>query len=60
MVSNEHNALAILVRCDEETLAQLLIRLDQTVGKAINEDIHTDESTPRSWPISSTRPVVST
>lgn len=37
------NTLAMLVRNDGETLAQLLARLDQAIGKARDEDIFTDE-----------------
>ena len=50
VASDEHNALAMLVRRDGETLAQLLTRLDQAVAKALGEDIYTDEinSTPES------------
>jgi hypothetical protein len=33
----------ILDRRDGETLAQLLIRLDQAIGKALEQDIFTDE-----------------
>jgi hypothetical protein len=32
----------ILDRRDGETLAQLLIRLDQAIGKALEQDIFTD------------------
>jgi hypothetical protein len=37
------NCLAMLVRRDGETLAQLLTRLDFAVGLAFAEDIFTDE-----------------
>jgi hypothetical protein len=37
------SSLAMLRRRDGELLAQLLIRLDQAIGKAICEDIFTDE-----------------
>ena len=37
------NCLAMLVRRDGETLAQLLTRLDLAVGLAFAEDIFTDE-----------------
>jgi hypothetical protein len=40
---DEHNCLAMLVRRDGETLAQLLTRLDLAVGLAFAEDIFTDE-----------------
>ena len=43
VASDEHNALAMLVRRDGETLAQLLSRLDEAVAKAFDEDIYTDE-----------------
>ena len=43
-----HDCLAMLVRRDGETLAQLLTRLDLAVGLAFAEDIFTDEvNTPR-------------
>ena len=48
VASDEHNALAMLVRRDEETLAQLLTRLDQAIAKALDEDIYTDENNPAS------------
>lgn len=48
VASDEHNALAMLVRHDGETLAQLLTRLDHAVGKALDEDIYTDEINPAS------------
>ena len=38
-----HDCLAMLVRRDGETLAQLLTRLDLAVGLAFAEDIFTDE-----------------
>ena len=41
--SDEHNALAMLVRRDGETLAQLLSRLDEAVAKALDQDIYPDE-----------------
>src|ERR1035441_7001763 len=42
--------LAMLVRRNGESQAQLLTRLDQAVAKALGEDIYTDEinSTPES------------
>jgi hypothetical protein len=52
VASHEHNALAMLVCRDGETLAQLLSRLDQAVAKALDEDIYTDEINPSSWPLS--------
>ena len=48
VASDEHNALAMLVRRDGETLAQLLTRLDQAIAKALDEDIYTDEINPAS------------
>jgi len=48
VASDENNCLAMLVRRDGETLAQLLTRLDQAIAKAFNEDIYTDEINPRS------------
>jgi hypothetical protein len=38
-----HNSLAMLVRRNGETLAQLLTRLDLAIGKAFTEDVFTDE-----------------
>ena len=40
---NEHQALAMLVRRDDETLEQLLIRLETAIDKAIEEEIFIDE-----------------
>lgn len=48
VASDGHNALAMLVRRDGETLAQLLTRLDQAVAKALDQDIYTDEINPAS------------
>ena len=48
VASDGHNALAMLVRRDGETLAQLLSRLDQAIGKAFDDDIYTDEINPGS------------
>ena len=48
VASDEHNALAMLVRRDGETLAQRLTRLDQAVAKALDEEIYTDEINPSS------------
>jgi hypothetical protein len=49
IATDEHNTLAMLKRREREPLAQLLIRLDQAIAKAQNEDIFTDEinSPPR-------------
>ncbi len=43
IANDGHNTLAMLVRNDGETLAQLLARLDQAIAKAIDDDIFTDE-----------------
>ena len=48
IANDGHNTLAMLVRNDGETLAQLLTRLDQAIAKALDEDIFTDEINPRS------------
>ena len=40
---NEHQALAMLVRRDGETLEQLFIRLETAIEKAIEEEIFIDE-----------------
>jgi hypothetical protein len=48
IANDGHNTLAMLVRRDEETLAQLLTRLDQAIAKALDEDIYTDEINPSS------------
>lgn len=44
---DEDRTLAMLVRCRGETLAHLLVRLDQAIDKAVNEDIYTDEINAR-------------
>jgi hypothetical protein len=44
---DEHNNLAMLVRREGETLAELLTRLDLAIAKARTEDIFTDEINPR-------------
>jgi hypothetical protein len=43
IANDAHQSLAMLVRRKGESLPQLLERLDQAVGKAIHEDIYTDE-----------------
>ena len=43
---DEHNNLAMLVRREGETLAELLTRLDLAIAKARTEDIFTDEINP--------------
>jgi hypothetical protein len=40
---NEHQTLAMLVRRDDETLPQLLMRLETAINKAIEEEIFIDE-----------------
>ena len=60
VAGGEHNALAMLVRRDGETLSQLLTRLDHAVVKALEEDIYADQINPTSRPLSSIQPVVST
>ena len=47
------NCLAMLVRCDGETLMQLLQRLDLAVALAFTEDIFTDEV---NTPVKTSRP----
>lgn len=37
------HTLAMLRRHPDETMAQLLVRLDQAINKAVMEDIYTDE-----------------
>jgi hypothetical protein len=46
-----HNTLAMLQRRPNETLAQLLTRLDQAIERAWTEEIYTDEI---NTPVSST------
>ena len=46
VAADEHNSLAMLVRRDGETLAQLLTRLDQAIAKALEDGIFTDEINP--------------
>ena len=43
VAADGHNSLAMLVRRNNETMTQLLVRLDQAVGLALAEDIFTDE-----------------
>ena len=40
---NDHQSLAMLVRRDDETLEQLLMRLETAVEKAVEEEIFIDE-----------------
>jgi hypothetical protein len=44
--ADEDRCLAMLVRRSDETLGQLLTRLDRAIGKAVHEDIFTDEINP--------------
>lgn len=46
IASDGHNALAMLVRREGETLTQLLMRLDAAIAKAYDEDVFTDEVNP--------------
>ena len=46
IATDGHNTLAMLKRRRAETLAQLLARLDQAIGKALTEDVYTDEINP--------------
>jgi hypothetical protein len=43
IANDAHQSLAMLVRRKGETLPQLLERLDASVGKALHEEIYTDE-----------------
>ena len=43
VASDAHNALAMLVRRPEESLHDLLARLDETIRLAMEEDEYTDE-----------------
>jgi hypothetical protein len=47
VASDGHNSLARLKRRPGETLAQLLTRLDQAIGRAWKEEIYTDEINAR-------------
>lgn len=44
--SDEDTCLAMLVRRPGESLARLLVRLDQAIYKAHTEEIYTDEINP--------------
>ena len=49
IANDEHNMLAALVRRPDETLQQLLERLDQAVQLALEDEVFTDEiNTPSS------------
>ena len=41
------DTLAMLLRRPDETMAQLLARLDQAINKAVVEDVYTDEINSR-------------
>lgn len=43
VANDAHQSLAMLVRRKGESLPQLLERLDLAVGKALNDEIYTDE-----------------
>ena len=43
VANDAHQSLAMLVRRKGESLPQLLERLDLAVGKALHEEIYTDE-----------------
>jgi hypothetical protein len=46
VATDGHNTLAMLKRRPDETLAQLLTRLDQAIERAWMEEIYTDEINP--------------
>ena len=43
VATDGHNTVAMLLRRPGETMAHLLVRLDQAIDKALTEDIYTDE-----------------
>jgi hypothetical protein len=43
IANDDHNTLAMLQRRPGETLQQLLLRLDQAIAKALNDDEFIDE-----------------
>jgi hypothetical protein len=43
IASDGHNALAMLVRRPQESLEDLLARLDEAIRLAVEEDTYTDE-----------------
>ena len=45
--ADEHASIAMLVRRKNETLTELLTRLDYSIGLALTEDIFTDEVNQR-------------
>ena len=46
VATDGHNTLAMLKRREDETLAQLLTRLDHAIERAWTEEIYTDEINP--------------
>jgi len=46
IANTEDGCLAMLRSRKNETLSSLLIRLDQAIAKAMNDDIYTDEINP--------------
>jgi hypothetical protein len=48
VANDEDNCMAMLARRDGETLAQFLARLDRAIGKALTDNIFTDEINPPS------------
>ena len=51
VATDGHNTLAMLKRRPDETLTQLLTRLDQAIERAWTEEIYTDEINPPVSPI---------
>ena len=47
IATDGHQTLAMLLRHPDETMAQLLARLDQAINKAVIDDICTDEINSR-------------
>lgn len=41
--SDDHQSFAMLVRRDDKSLGQVLIRLDRAIGMAVEDDIFIDE-----------------
>jgi hypothetical protein len=50
IANDEHDMLAALVRRPDETLAQLLERLDRALQRALDDNIRTDEINPPASP----------
>jgi hypothetical protein len=50
IANDEHDMLAALVRRPDETLQQLLERLDRAVQLAVDDNIRTDEINPPASP----------